>query len=75
MPQAPILESSFSDTYVTHEYVKLGVEPSPTLRLVTQAIVVCTWALTMRAPTLEGPPRRACHSRRWVRLPQENILV
>jgi hypothetical protein len=81
MPQAPFLEPSLTNTYVTHEYVKPGVEPNPTLRLATQArhrghpIVVQTWALTGQAPTLEGPPRRACHSRPQVPLPQENILL
>jgi hypothetical protein len=54
--------------YVACEYVKPGVKPSPTLRLVTQAshhrgcsMVVWPWALIKGAPTLEGLPRRACH--------------
>jgi hypothetical protein len=37
MPWAPFLKPSLVDTYVTHEYVKLRVEPNPTLRLATHA--------------------------------------
>ncbi len=37
MPWAPFLEPSFTDTYATCEYVKLGVKPGPTFKLVTQA--------------------------------------
>ncbi len=35
-PSAPFLKPSFASTYATCEYVKLGVELSPTLRFVTQ---------------------------------------
>ncbi len=67
-PRTPFLEPSHVDTYVIREHVNPGVEPNPTFRLVTQArrrgrpMVVQTWAPTKRAPTLKGPPRKACHS-------------
>jgi hypothetical protein len=35
-PQAPFFKPSFIGTYATHVYVRLGVEPSLTLRLTTQ---------------------------------------
>jgi hypothetical protein len=44
------------------ENFKPRVEPSPTLKLVIQATTVSTWTPTRQAPTLEGPPRKACHS-------------
>jgi len=56
MPQAPFLEPSLANNYVTHKYVKPGVEPNPTLRLATQAhhwghhIVVRTWDLGLLLP-------------------------
>jgi len=31
MPQAPFLEPSFIDTYVTYKYVKLGIKPGPNI--------------------------------------------
>jgi hypothetical protein len=37
-PQAPFFKPSLDDNYATHEFVKLGVEPSPTLRLITQVL-------------------------------------
>jgi len=67
MAQAPFLEPSFTDTYATCEYVKSGVKPGPTLRLVTQThhggypMVVWTWAPNRRALTIEGQPKKACH--------------
>jgi hypothetical protein len=36
-PQAPFLKSSLVDTYVACECIKSRIEPSPTLKLVTQA--------------------------------------
>jgi hypothetical protein len=67
MPQAPFLKPSLINTYATYKYVKLGIELGPTLELVTQThhevcpMVVWMWAPTRRAPTLEGPSRRACY--------------
>ncbi len=65
-PKPSFLEPSFIGTYVTREYVKPRVKPSPTLRFVTQVchrgcpIVVWTWALTRWGPTLESLCRKAC---------------
>jgi hypothetical protein len=52
------------------EYVKPGVEPSPTLRLTTQAITrLAHGGLDLGphqvSPTLEGLPRGACHIMPW----------
>jgi hypothetical protein len=66
MPWALSYAPSLTNTYVICVYVKLEVGPNPTLRLKTQVchrghpMVVQTWASTRQAPTLKGPPRRAC---------------
>jgi hypothetical protein len=68
MPWAPFFKPWLVDTHAACEYVKPWVKSNPTFRFVNQVhhgghpMVVQTWALTTRAYTLEGPPRRACHS-------------
>lgn len=60
MLHAPLLAPSLTNTYAIHEHIKLGVEPNPTFRFITQAHhkVVQTWAPFRWAPTLEGPFKR-----------------
>jgi hypothetical protein len=41
-PQAPFLKPSLVDTYAVREFVKLQIEPNPTLRLINQVIVRAT---------------------------------
>jgi hypothetical protein len=38
-PSAPFFKPSLTSTYVIREFVKLKVEPSPTLKLVTQVVM------------------------------------
>jgi hypothetical protein len=64
----PFFKPPLVGTYLVHEHVKPGVEPSPTLRFVTQATMgVALWwsglgSRLSEPPHLEGLPRRACHS-------------
>ncbi len=59
-PWAPFLKPSLTDTYATHEHVKPGVEPNPTLRLITQTADATPWWFGL-GPRLGKLPHLTVH--------------